>query len=151
MPKRQYLFMLVLITGAGFLGGWLSSSLLSPQAVRAEGNALRAEKFEVIDKQGNVVAALGTAPDGMPGLAFLDQNGKPVAVLGMAPRRAASLTFLNSDGRIRASFGVTPAGEALFALNDRTGATKIGLASSGGGEAGLVAFDTQGKLAWSAP
>lgn len=103
MGKKQSLLTIVLAVVAGFIGGGVSSWILTGRAVFAQptpeqAKVIRAERFEVVDKDGKVRAGLGLA-DGGPGLRLYDKDEKPRAVLGLF-QGEPYLRLYGEDGKV---------------------------------------------------
>lgn len=80
---------------SGLVGGAVSSPFLAGTPVFAEKalqepKVIRAEKFEVVDKNGKVRGELGLRSDGTPILRLYDEDGNPR--VGLSPK--------NDEGQI---------------------------------------------------
>jgi len=62
--------------------GWAFTSTTGTVQAQGGENIVRAEKFELVDSQGNVRAALAVTDSG-PTLEFYDENGKTRAALNV--------------------------------------------------------------------
>jgi hypothetical protein len=94
--------------------------------VREGAVEVRARKFVVVDKNGNLRAILALAKTG-PMLGLGDENGKLRTALG-----------LSKDG-------------AKLSLRDENGKTRARLSVDQGGQPGLRLLDEKDKIIWSAP
>jgi hypothetical protein len=152
--------------GGAMVVHWLTARELSAKIAAAQGTlakalgqkVVRAQRFEVVakdgkvravldvdkdgrsprlrlcDKDGNVRARLGLGKDGAPGLLLWGKGGEARAMLDLLGLRLA-----DEDGKERASLG------AREFERTRTGATERTPESS------LVLFDKEGKVLWQAP
>ncbi len=115
---------------AGLLGGVVSSWLFVGTPVFAQktevAGVIRAERFEVVDKNGKFRAVFYLW-EGEPSLALFDKNGKNPALLALEN------------------------GKPLLALADKNEKRRAGLFLSADGEPYLGLFDQNGKVIWSAP
>jgi hypothetical protein len=89
MPGSQQTATVALALVSGLVGGSLSSQLLTGTPVFAEKTSrettiIRAEKFEVVDKDGRVHGELGLRSDGTPVLRLYDEDGNPR--VGFSPK-----------------------------------------------------------------
>jgi hypothetical protein len=80
MNKKQYASVLALMVVASFLGGAMSSRMFASQAVSAEKaaeipNVIKAERFELLDSEGNRRAALAMTNDGPQLAMFAPDHG----------------------------------------------------------------------------
>src|SRR5215510_1620298 len=102
MDKRQYRGLLLVTAFSGLIGGMGVNWILMGTPVWAQktcdqASVVRAERFEVVDKDGKLRATLGIGPEGasglvMPdGLVLTDKNGQPRASLGLAADGAPGL------------------------------------------------------------
>lgn len=85
MKRSTLLWPLVFVVGAaagGFLDRFDPARPIEAEAA-APAKAVRAESFELVDKQGRLRAKLQVGADGEPTLLAYDQNEKPVAAYGL--------------------------------------------------------------------
>jgi hypothetical protein len=84
MDKGKFRFILLSVIIAGFLGGMISN-LFTAAPLFAEkksaqfANAIKAESFELVDKQGKTRAKLTMGEDQEPMLVVYDKNEKATA------------------------------------------------------------------------
>ena len=88
MNRKQYVLTVALSMIAGMAGGVLASQLfmgtpLFPWKTPLEVETIRAERFEVVDKNGTMRAVLGLGNDGVLALSLNDQNGQNRAAFGL--------------------------------------------------------------------
>jgi len=108
---------------------------------------VRAQRIDMVNKEGRVRGELAIQPDGNPGLAFYDQKGavalsfgltkggKPVFTLkGEGGRRinmgvcidgAPTLAFCDDRGKVRATLRLEPSGNPVLAFDDANGKTRV--------------------------
>jgi len=134
------------------------------------GRSVEAERFNLIDGQGNLRAALAMGPDGSarlsfhdadaptarvmlglnqgnPSLTFADSVGRPRIVLSAAADGSASLGFRGKERTFPgASLSVLPSGAVALVLYDAGGKARAGLGVEDHGRAGLDFFDQSGKV-----
>ena len=140
--KRDVLMVGVALV-AGLVGGMVSSWVLTGRPVSAQptpkqAKVIRAESFEVVDKDGKVRAMFGMGEVGEPVLGLLDKDSEPHAELGLV-QGEPTLRFADKDGKSRATFGY------IELKNQRTGSVEKRSASS------LVLFGEDGEVIWQAP
>ncbi len=90
-------------------------------------DAVRARRFELVDRRGAVRGVLSTADDG-----------------------SAGLVLVSREGEVRATVTVDRTGGAMVAVNSRGRATKIGAGVSADGTP-VLAVVRDGKSLWAAP
>ncbi len=88
MKKHEFRILLLVLLMAGFLGGAVSSLLTVKTAFAEKKSAphadfIKAENFELVDKQGRTRAKLTMGSDEEPVLLAYDKNGKPTAAYGL--------------------------------------------------------------------
>ena len=108
-----------------------------------ETKVVKAQKFELIDKEGKVRAALSVKDDGEPSLSLIDSDGttraevflvdgcpvlairdkvgKTRAALTASPAGNAGLVLLDKDEKERASFGLDFDGSPKMEIRDKAG------------------------------
>lgn len=89
---------------------------------------VRGKRFELVDGEGRVRAALVLHEDGTPGLDLWDDNGNVRATLVLSREGIPRLNLLGKTGEVRAALG--------FGTDWRVG---------------LVLSDPHGQVLWSAP
>ena len=95
MSKKLCGLMLILAVGAGLAGEMVASRFLHPRIIEAQ-------EFNLVDKNGLVLARLGSSPKG-----------------------GWDLAFYNKDGTRRTALGVEPEGEPFLAIRDKKGRPRI--------------------------
>lgn len=144
MKRRDYFLMIVLTLIAGLLGGALFNWIMVDKTAYAQGafpheKMLEAEELRLVDKDGNVLAALAASSDtGEPFLIIYDKNKKYRTMLGLVDG-TARLVLRDSDANTRLALGGTEL------ISTRKGAEEHRAESS------LVMFNKEGKVIWSAP
>ena len=88
---------------AGWIGGMLSGAVLRSDPVIAQespaGNAVTAEEFRVVGKDGKVRVVIGTLPDSSAGAAFYDLQGHVRAEIGLNAAGVAELALYDQVGK----------------------------------------------------
>ena len=92
-----------------------------PMAEAADGDVVRAQRFEVVDAAGKTRAVLGVLADGSPGLWMYDAAEKTRAVLAVKTDGLTVLALLDAAGKERAVLGVHPDGSPALSLRDARG------------------------------
>lgn len=154
MTRRQYGGLLLATTVAGFLGGlgahWALNA--APAVVQKTWDlppVIRAERFEVVDRDGKLRATLGTGSTGAPGLVLsdglvlIDNNGQPRANLGLAADGAPGLMLYDPGLRYRIALDVAPDGAPALALASKEGRTRAELVVPSEGGPSLILYDTR--------
>jgi hypothetical protein len=89
MNKKELRWMLFAVIVAGFWGGLLSNvffveSVFAQKKSAQFENAVKAENFELVDKQGRTRAKLMMGEDQEPVLVVYDKNEKATAAYGLS-------------------------------------------------------------------
>ena len=139
MQKRQYGLLLVLAITAGVMGGTVSNRLFMnlpafAQKASQQGEVIRAERLEVVDKSGKRRAWFGLAPHGNAGLGLYDQNENISATLTVTPERTTGLILVNKDGNRRAGLVLSAEDEPTLELYDKDKKCRMKLALATGEE-----------------
>ena len=161
-----------LVVGAVLLVG---GRLLGPGVVMAQDKAaaevVKAKRFEVVDAQGRVRAALGftedgkqvlnlsdeaenvraslrLAPDGSPVLGMRDAAGKAQIMLAMT-KEGQMLGMSDGAGNLQAQLFAQSDGQSALILHDQNNPRAILALESDGPS--LKLYDKDGKVAWKAP
>ncbi len=111
---------------------------------------IRAKRFELVDADGRVRAALGLGR-GQPVLAFADTGGKARVLLALSDDGTPGLGLADGDGEVRAVLRVRGDGSPSLELREEHEQTRATLEVSGDGDAMLRLFDKDGEAIWSAP
>ena len=145
--------MVLAMVAAGFVGGMLSQWLFSGQraayaqpmypTTQPVAKVFRAERFEVVDRNGTIRAVMGMRL-GWPGLALFDKDGMLRAVLAV-DNDVAGLRLTNEKGRDRACL-IARENAAGLALHDKDGKERAALAVNADGSPGLTLLDKDGKV-----
>lgn len=102
MKSKQYVLVLVLAVVAGVIGGLGTTRVFREKVIEAE-------KFLVVDRDGNTHAEFGMWPHfrpdraRMPTLRLMDESGRVRASLGLAVDGAPSLTLTDENEKLSAS------------------------------------------------
>jgi hypothetical protein len=137
MNTKQFGAVLVTVFIAGLLGG-VAASALFPRPSRIA-TVLKAERFEVVDKDGRPRALLGVLGTGEPGLQLYDQDENGRVDLSLKANGRPGLELSDSNARVRAAFGSTEI------VAPDTGQVERRQVSS------VMLFDQDGKVLWQVP
>ncbi len=154
MTKRQYGGLLLGTTLAGFIGGIGANWVLIGAPVWAQKTCelppvIRAERFEVVGKDGKLRATLGVGSTGAPGLVLsdglvlIDNSGQPRANLGLAADGAPGLMLYDPGLRYRIALDVAPDGAPALALASKEGRTRAELVVPSESGPGLILYDAR--------
>lgn len=156
MKKKQSLFIIFVAALAGFAGGFISNQIFQTKSAFAEKapghrKVVVAEEFRVVDKDGKILARLGTPgylPDIFPQI-DKSQAAVPQLRLGqesgfqiiLAAGEAAGSKIIMKDEKNAAR---TIIGNTEFQLRQSRRTYKRQVSS-------IVLFDRRGRFLWSAP
>jgi hypothetical protein len=172
MKDRKYwLYAILALVGGGF-GGALSGHLFPREAEAAARAAreIKAEKFVLVDHDGNERGVIEVSSTGVAGVSLEDQTGRQRSVLRVGTDGGAAIGFYDQNGAKRVIVGETPNGRdglAIYGTSGRqisgftvadddassvtlydptTGRARVGLGVSAKGEPALVLFDQSGRV-----
>lgn len=147
--------------GAGPTPGAAPAPGASTSSTTAPLPVMRAERFEVVDARGVVVASLGRQEaagirPARTALEFVDATGQPAAAIGMSDRGAAAVSVSDADGRaIALGVSSAPSGEPLGGVGLAIGTPPVGDARTGSlrtmltldpdGQSQLLFMDAEGE------
>ena len=153
MSKKQYSLIVVLAFLGGLVGGVVSSQLLLGQPAHAEKKvklpqAIEAEEFRVVDKDGRKRAQLMLTDLGSPALILRDENELIRLQMQLVPRGFPVLWFRDANGLLKASLTLLPRGDVLLTLGAKESIVKENAAEIFVGKSGanLSLYDGNGKL-----
>src|SRR5712692_3127384 len=144
MSKKQYGLVLVVAMVAGLVGGVVSSWFLGGTPVFAlkapqPAKILQAERFQVVDRNGNIRAELGMMLDGTVSLLLADRTGKSSIHLFVLPNGDSSLALHDQAEKVRAILALAD-GEPGLSLFDKDDKIRTTL-SLNNGDPALELFD----------
>jgi hypothetical protein len=121
MSKKQYRLTLAMALIAGLVGGVVTSWFLIGIPVLAQKllehpQIIRAESFQVVDKNGKIRAVLGMGSNGEPSLSLADENEHVRTVVGLS-----ALGIAHANGESSISLNLWPDGNPSLTLNDQEG------------------------------
>lgn len=135
MNRNQFVILAAIAVMAGFIGGAIATRVFPPQRtafgefldflamVSSEQPvpALYAEKFLLVDGDGNTGASLAFSDEGNPLFCLYHKTGDPALAIGVAMPDTIQLilTLSNKDGECRAIFGLGSDGEPGLAMYDK--------------------------------
>lgn len=143
--ERWGILGLVVVSGlmGGFISEWVRQETPAFAQKRSEPDKIvTAQEFQVIDRNGIVVASLG-ASSGKAQLIFYDQGNKPQAIFGLLNDGSPGFSFFGKDGVSQAELRVGSMGHPSLKLNDVKG-KKIALLGAHG--LGLFNKNLRGRL-----
>ena len=86
--------------------------------VEAAAEVVRASRFELVDSDGNVRAALTLDAEGNSGLSLSDEEGNVRASLVLGPEGIPRLNLMGKTGAVRASLGFGSDWRVQLVLSD---------------------------------
>jgi hypothetical protein len=86
--------------------------------IEAAAEVVRASRFELVDSEGHVRAALTLDGDGNPGLSFSDAQGNVRASLVLGQEGIPCLNLMGKAGTVRASLGFGSDWRVQLVLSD---------------------------------
>lgn len=147
MNKKRYTLILLLAVIAGLLGGVISSSFT--RLLPHHAKVIKAERFVVVDEDGQTRAKLALKHKTKPCLSLLDRDGQTRVELSVRWDGETALTFMDKDRRTRiqlalaeAEMGTSP----RFSLRGKDGRASLNLRIGSRGEPILTLMD-QGEEA----
>jgi hypothetical protein len=153
MGKKQYSLIVVLAFLGGLVGGVVSSQLLLGQPAHAEKKvkspqAIEAEEFRVVDKDGRKRAQLMLTDLGSPALILRDENELIRLQMQLVPKGFPVLWFRDANGLLKASLTLLPRGDILLTLGAKESIVKENAAEIFVGKSGanLSLYDGNGQL-----
>ena len=148
MIRKQYLFIVLLALVGGFLGGLLSNRFFIVDNAFAEkqvtvNKVIRAEKYEVVDKEGNVRAELKTTKNGV---GFHMMNKKRESVFGIAysDKESCSIILINNNEGKPIAIVSTKNELPVLEFFDKRGKGRLELSLSLNGEPAVILKNEKG-------
>ena len=84
-----------------------------------EEKLVRAERFELVDRRGQLRAVLTCDKDsGAPSCAFLDDKGTDRLIVGISWNQIPQIQLAAPDGKARVALIVRPEGMGMLVLSD---------------------------------
>lgn len=147
MTRHQFQILMALTVVSGLLGGAASNLLLRATPALAQGpevaDEVRAQRFALVDAEGQEQAILGFNENGEPGLVLFDQAGNNRAALVLTDGNP-NLMLWDADVTPRASLSLS-LGQPVLALYDEEAEPRAILAAMGG-DPGLQLYDGVGQV-----
>ena len=116
------------------------------QAKLSAPEVIQAQRFELVDAEGQVRGRLTVASSTGPALLLYDEDGSVRARLWLSLDGSPSLNLYDTDGRGGVSAFPGTDGNPGVCLRDKEGTLRAGLFAEG-----LELSDEQGQRTWSAP
>jgi hypothetical protein len=137
----------VLALGGGFLGGIIATQLTPGVAGAARAmHVVRAEKFELVDTDGNRRASLEVTDNGVADLILFDGAGRDDAEYRVTRDGIATISFYDKAGDKRVLMGEVPGGRNGVTVYGPSDKLMAGLTVSPTNEASLTLYDpTSGR------
>lgn len=125
MNKKQYALMVSLVVIAGFVGGVISARTFTARLAAADTSSgslktISAEKFQVVDKKGNIRSVLK-----QDSLLLFDKDGGIRFSLDMDIYGDAHMSLRDKDGTIRLMLGLDLGGKPYIGLSDDDGEADV--------------------------
>ncbi len=111
--------------------------------------ALRTERIELVDKEGEIRAQFGVGEDGNPGILLYDRSGVKRVVLAV-DSDGCGLHITDSDGRARAHVAVN-SGRVTVMLQDAKERGRAALYVESDGTPYVILLDEEGNIHNLAP
>lgn len=142
MNGKQFRILAVLTVISGFLGGAVSNLALRGGPALAQGDdatpdVVRARRFELVDAEGRMRAALGFLVTGDPALRLFDAAGNTQAQLSVDDEGNLALVLCDAAEKPRASLMVLDDGVPGLFLYDAAGEEQAQLSVPADGGPGL--------------
>ena len=150
---KPYGLTLVLVMLAGFAGGMASNLLFQPQTVfdgkkGQTPKVITAQEFRLVNQEGKIRARLRVIPRiGGSSLILMDQKGRQRTEISLNAIGEPRLVFKDQEGGEIAELSYL-AGKTNLRLEGKNG-TRISV--MGGPRPGVVIFNKNSELIWSAP
>jgi hypothetical protein len=134
--------------GGGLLGyGAMTTGLRVGQPSHPAVEVVRAQRFELVNQNGERRAAFGVGLEGEPALALYAKSGAVRVELSLQPDGRSTLLFFDRDKQtLRAGLTVLPNGSPSLELSDKEGTLRTMFGLGGDGVPILGGFDEQGNL-----
>jgi hypothetical protein len=148
MKDRKYWLYAILALVGGVFGGALSGHLFpgDAEAAARAARVLKAEKFVLVDHDGNQRGVIQVDAENGAAIGFYDQNGNKRVILGETPHGRNGLAIYGTNGRQMAGFTVAGDNQSSVTLYDpANGRARVGLGVAATGEPALVLFDQKGR------
>lgn len=154
MKRKEFVWLAVVASVSGLVGGAISSRFLASAPARAEGEArsrghIQAEGFELVDAEGNTRAELGFGPRSTPNFVLLDRDYRVRAKIALAEDGTPCMDLRDAARRCRAKIMLGVDGNPAVVVEDENCTPRAGLGFFRPGEADLQVRDRNGKLVWS--
>lgn len=118
---------------------WIAAIVLTRADAPVQGSpgVLRAQRIEIVDKQGRVRATLGVTDEDIPKLRMMDKNGETRAAMSLSEDGRPTLTFSDKEAQKRIELNVTEEHRASLSLygpdnKDAAGAVYLSVSGDGG-------------------
>ncbi|HZE21930.1 MAG TPA: hypothetical protein VE082_07755, partial [Desulfobaccales bacterium] len=110
---RMILISAIISATLGLLAGFLGARLAAPTAAAV----FQAERFQLVDQNGQVRGQLGVGPQGVARLSLFGQNSAmPLVNLAADPKGGANLTLDDNQGQTALVLTTEPQGPRWVAL-----------------------------------
>ena len=111
-------------------------------------NVVRAERFEIVDHQGNLRASLGLTPNGSVALTLRDPAGTIRVEVGLEDGNTPVVNLYDKDERTRMVFRESRGGGHAITATDQEGTPRFLLAVNSRGTPQLTLFNGNGDVIW---
>lgn len=107
---------------------------------------VRAERFELVDKTGQLRGGMITSEDGTASIALSDRNGRPMIIAGVEKDgRNATFSISDDSGRERIVLKMSEDGIPLAILRGNDGKNRLRVSLSGTGSPQILLGDKEEK------
>lgn len=122
-------------------------SKIAPQQIIDAGDTLRVGVLHIVNKDGEVVAALGSDTTGDGSLIIGNRVGAAVSIVGVDEHGHGTLGVLNAAGRVAAAMGADPSEQANGWVDARSATgSAAALAFDNAGDGSILVFNADEKL-----
>lgn len=132
--------------------GIVASSYVTAEPRRNTSNIVRAERFDLIDKQGQVIASLSAMGDGWPGFAVV-MGGNPNAIMSVLIIKDEGVFLKVNDPKSTVETGLLlrSSGEAALEIGEFAGKAKAAIGIDKHSAPYMRLIDRSGKVITQTP
>jgi hypothetical protein len=150
--KQNRLWIAAASAIAGGMIGNVAATQLSASAALAaphhrQARIVKAERFVVVDPNGEDRISMQVAEHGVADIALADAQGRNRAKIRVTPQGGAAIGFYDADGANRLMVGLTDENSPGIAMYSGKGRQLMAMAAKGDGEMALTLYDPNTGLA----
>jgi hypothetical protein len=145
--RKHWLYAILALVG-GVFGGALSGHIFprDAEAAARAARVLKAERFVLVDRDGNERGVIQVDAKNSAAMGFYDQKGNKRVILGETADGRDGLAIFGTNGQQMAGFTVAEDNQSSVTLYDpANGRARVGLGVAASGEPALVLFDKNGR------